>query len=302
MMKRQEYLLKQYADMRGHWLTHKQPFYTNPAIAAVAPFKIADGLWYVGDTQVCIHLIDTGDGLILLDAGYPCAKHLLIDSIWRAGFDPKDVRWILHTHGHFDHFGASEEFRRLYGTKLAISRVDAVSLREKPQRAHLNLADSACATIPTFDRELEDGEIFSLGRVRIRCVLTPGHSAGVMSFFFDVAENGECYHVGLFGGAGLNAMSLAYMTYNEDPLDCPQQMLRSIDKIWNEPVDIHLGNHPGNNRTLEKRTQQLQDGGNPFLDPDSWHRFLNTLRANTEKIIEQNAALERELAELFGKD
>ena len=218
-MKKREYLLKQFADIRDKWLAHKTGFYTNPATAAVAPFKIADGLWYVGDTQVCIHLIDTGEGLILLDAGYPCAKHLLIDSIWRAGFDPKDVRWILHTHGHFDHFGASEDFRRLYGTKLAISRVDAVSLREKPHRSHLDYADSAYAANPTFYRELEDGEIFSLGRVRIRCVLTPGHSAGVMSFFFDVTENGKTYLAGFFGGAGLNAMSLAYMTRKEDPLD-----------------------------------------------------------------------------------
>ncbi len=301
-MKKREYLLEQYANMRDNWLAHKQRFYANPATAAVAPFKIADGLWYVGDTQVCIHLIDTGEGLILLDAGYPCAKHLLIDSIWRAGFDPKDVRWILHTHGHFDHFGASEDFRRLYGTKLAISRVDAVSLREKPHRAHLDYADSAYAANPTFDRELEDGEIFSLGRVRIRCVLTPGHSAGVMSFFFDVTENGETYHAGLFGGAGLNAMSLPYMVRNEDPLDCPQQMLRSIEQIWGEPVVIHLGNHPGNNRTLEKRAQQLRDGGNPFIAPDSWHTFLQDLRANTEKIIEQNAALERELTGMFGEE
>ncbi len=300
-MNKREYLLNLFNETRDKWLAHKQGFYTNPATAAVAPFRIADGLWYVGDTQVCIHLIDSGEGLILIDSGYPCAKHLLIDSIWRAGFDPKDVRWILHTHGHFDHFGASEDFRRLYGTKLAISRVDAVSLREKPYRAHLDLANDPYATIPVFDRELEDGEIFSLGRVNVRCVLTPGHSAGVMSFFFEVTEDGKTHLAGLYGGAGLNAMTLPYMTRNDDPLDCPEQMLRSIKRIWDEPVDIHLGNHPGNNHTLEKRAKQLQDGGNPFIDPDGWHTFLQNLQTSTENIIAQNAALESELTAMFGK-
>jgi metallo-beta-lactamase class B len=300
-MNRREYLLNQFDQSTRNWLTHKKAFYTTPANAAVAPFKIADGLWYVGDTQVCAHLIDSDDGLILIDSGYPCAKHLLVESIWRAGFDPKDVRWILHTHGHFDHFGASEDFRRLYGTKLAISRVDAVSLREKPYRAHLDLANDPYATIPTFDRELEDGEIFSLGRVHIRCVLTPGHSAGVMSFFFHVTEGGMPHLAGLYGGAGLNAMTLPYMTRNDDPLDCPEQMLRSIERIWDEPVDIHLGNHPGNNHTLEKRAKQLQDGGNPFVDPESWHTFLQNLQASTENIIAQNATLERELTAMFGE-
>ena len=300
-MNRREYLLNQFDQSARNWLTHKKAFYTTPADAAVAPFAIADGLWYVGDTQVCSHLIDSGDGLILIDSGYPCAKHLLVDSIWRAGFDPKDVRWILHTHGHFDHFGASEDFRRLYGTKLAISRVDAVSLREKPYRAHLDLANDPYATIPVFDRELEDGEIFSLGRVNVRCVLTPGHSAGVMSFFFEVTEGGKTHLAGLYGGAGLNAMTLPYMTRNDDPLDCPEQMLRSIKRIWDEPVDIHLGNHPGNNHTLEKRAKQLQDGSNPFIDPDGWHTYLQNLQTSTENIIAQNATLERELTAMFGE-
>jgi hypothetical protein len=36
-------------------------------------------------------------------------------------------------------------------------------------------------------------------------------------------------------------------------------MLSSIDKIWNEPVVVHIGNHPYNNHTLEKRAKQLAE-------------------------------------------
>lgn len=297
-MNRTEYLLEKYAQMHADYESGKNKFYTNPSTAMIDPFQIADNLYYVGDKQVCIHLIDTGDGLILLDSGFPCAIYLLVDSIWRAGFDPRNVRWILHSHGHYDHFGASEEFRNMYGTKLAISRVDAESLRNKPHRAMLSAHSFPYARIPTFDRELEDGEIFRLGRTQIRCVLTPGHCAGVMSFFFDTTYEGKTYLAGLFGGAGVNALTLPYQAYNEDAPDPTQDMLESIRRIWDEPVIIHLGNHPNNNRTLQKREQQLAEGGNPFIAPDSWHTFLQALQESTLKKRADNAALESKLADL----
>ena len=295
--KEKEILAEKYKDFRLNYDKRNEGFYTNPSIARIEPFKIADGLYYVGDKKVCIHLIDTGDGLIVIDSGYLGATHLLVDSIWRAGFDPANVRWIIHTHGHSDHFGASEEFRIMYGTKLAISKVDAECIREKPHRAHVVTRLFPFAKIPEFDYEIEDGEIFELGNVKIRCVLTPGHTQGVLSLFFDVTENGKTYLAGLYGGAGTNALTLPYICYNEDPEDCPQQMLDSIKKIWDEPVVVHLGNHPGNNKTLEKREQQIKEGGNPFVAPNSWHEFLSGLKARVQKIIKDNEAIKAEMAE-----
>lgn len=297
-MTRKEFLIEKYHEKMRNYYEKNKAFNTNPSIARVEPFKIADNLYYVGDKKVCVHLIDTGDGLILLDSGYLGATHLLVDSIWRAGFDPADVRWIIHTHGHSDHFGASDEFRSMYGTKLAISKVDAESLRLKPHRAHINNVSFPYAKLPVFDYEIEDGEIFELGNVKIRCVLTPGHTAGVLTLFFDVTYEGNTYLAGLFGGAGVNALRLPYICYNEDPKDCPEQMLRSIEKIWNEPVVVHLGNHPYNSCTFEKREKQLKEGGNPFIAPDSWHTFLAEQREKVEKIIIDNENMEKEIEDL----
>ena len=296
-MTREEYLKTKYYECYDEYIAKYKEFYANPSIARIEPFKIADGLYYVGDRKVCIHLIDTGDGLILIDSGYIGAAHLLVDSIWRAGFDPKNVLWIIHTHGHYDHFGASDEFRRMYGTKLAISKVDAESVRLKPHRAHFNKDSFPYAKIPAFDYEIEDGEIFKLGNVEIRCILTPGHTDGVLSLFFNVTDNGNTYLAGLFGGAGVRALTLPYIWYNESFTDCPQQMLNSIEKIWNEPVMVHLGNHPYNNRTIEKREKQLKEGGNPFISPDSWHIFLGDLKEKVEKIIKDNKELEKKFTE-----
>mgnify|MGYP000650549160 CR=1 FL=1 len=55
----------------------------------VRPFQIAGNVYYIGNKAVCSHLIDTGEGLIVIDTSYPELDHLLINSIWEAGFDPK---------------------------------------------------------------------------------------------------------------------------------------------------------------------------------------------------------------------
>ena len=299
-MTKNDFLIQKFEEFFDNYTKKKSAFYANPSIAGTEPFKIAEGLYYVGDKEVCVHLVDTGDGLILIDSGFFGATHLLIDSIWRAGFDPQNVRWIIHTHGHFDHFGSSEEFQKMYGTKLAISRVDAESLRNNPHRAYIHSVALPHAKIPVFDYEIEDGEIFELGNVKIRCVLTPGHTTGVLSLFFDVKDNGSIYRVGMFGGAGLNTLELAQIFYNGYSEDCPKLMLNSIEKVWNEPVDIQLGNHPGNNRTFEKYAQQSKDGKNPFVVPEDWHNFLSNLKANVEKVINDNEELDKKLSDLFG--
>ena len=41
---------------------------------------------YVGDTWVCVHIVDTGAGLLMLDAGNCGNTALLIESIWEMGF------------------------------------------------------------------------------------------------------------------------------------------------------------------------------------------------------------------------
>ena len=267
-------------------------FFAQPSIEYIAPFKIADDLYYVGDRLVCVHLIRTDEGLILLDAGYYCSTHLLMESIFRLGFDPADVRWIILTHAHADHFGAANEFRNLYGTKVALSAVDAQSMREMPLRAFGSFTHVSL-NLPVIDRELEDGEIFSFGGKEIRCVLTPGHTIGTMSFFFDVTDNGKTCLAGQFGGAGVAALQLPQVLHYQLPLDMAQRMVASLDRIKDIPVAVHLGNHPYNNHTLEKRERQLNEGGNPFVDTASWPEFMEEMRKKSLQIVEENAEMAR---------
>ena len=51
---------------------------------AMEPFKIIGNVYYVGTYPASSHLIDTGDGLILIDTGYADTLFLLIDSIYKS--------------------------------------------------------------------------------------------------------------------------------------------------------------------------------------------------------------------------
>ncbi len=278
--------IQTYEERFGSFMPGHRDYYRHPAAYAVDPFRIADGLYYVGDRRVCVHLLDTGDGLILFDSGYQHTKHLLLHSVWKLGYRPTDIRYVIHTHGHFDHFGASEELRSLFGCKLLLSRADGETLRKNPRAALMEYNPDPYAGIPEFDGYLEDGQVFELGNRRIRCLLTPGHSPGVMTFLFDVTEKGESLRVGLFGGVGFLTLYKEYLSKYGQPMDLPLQLLHSIDRLKGERVDIVLGNHPQQNGTLEKREYQLSHPGeNPFVDRNEWMEFLEELRENTERFI-----------------
>jgi metallo-beta-lactamase class B len=109
-----------------------EDFYRYPYLYRVDPFCIFGNLYYVGNKDVGSHLFDTGDGLILIDTTYPTTDALLVQSIWQAGFNPKNIVYILHTHGHFDHFGATSLLKVFSGAKTFLGSRDAKMFREQP--------------------------------------------------------------------------------------------------------------------------------------------------------------------------
>ena len=66
-----------------------------PWAYAVHPFSITPTLSYVGNSWVSIYLIDTGDGLILIDAGMPQMTYLTLENIRVLGYDPHDIKLLL---------------------------------------------------------------------------------------------------------------------------------------------------------------------------------------------------------------
>ena len=73
-----------------------------------------------------------------------------------------DVREVLETHGHWDHIQAVPE------------------LREAGYSVHVTPQDAAM--LPSYDELLADDDVIEVGRLRLRTILTPGHTPGSMCF------------------------------------------------------------------------------------------------------------------------
>ena len=125
------------------------------------------------------------------------------------------------------------------------------------------------------DIELEDGDHIRLGNTDITCVLSPGHTCGTMTFFFDVTDGEKTLRAGYMGGVGLLTVYRDFNRKFDLPLNKSQMLADTLEKLKAYHVDIMLGNHPAQNRTLEKRQWMLEHPGeNDFLDPDAWLQFL----------------------------
>ena len=142
----------------------------------MTPFRIIGNVYFCGTYPASTHLIDTGDGLILIDPGYLESAAPVVDSIHRLGFDPKDIKYIVNTHWHGDPTGGTALMVSLAGAKTLIGEADAA----KAQRYFM-----------PADILVRDGDTLTLGNTVIRFVHTPGHTAGTVSLFFDTEWKGE---------------------------------------------------------------------------------------------------------------
>ena len=236
--------------------------------------RVFGNLYFVGNSDGASWLVETEVGLLLFDTNYPTADALLLDSIWSLGFDPRKIVAIFHTHGHFDHFGATGLIKNLSGAKTYLGIEDARMFRERPELALIHDGREAYLEIFTPDVEAEDGAVFSFGTTIVRATSCPGHCPGATNYFITVSDGTRALTAGLHGGAGLNTLCVDFR--EKYGVDWRPDFYASIQKAKQEKVDIFLGNRTGQNHTVEKITRLLQ---NPmaFVDPGEWLRFHEEL-------------------------
>ena len=231
------------------------------------PFRIVGNVYFTGIYQASTHIIDTGAGLILIDPGYSEGLYLLIDSIYRLGFQPEQIQYIVCTHWHRDHAAATAPLAALSNAKTLIGQKDFEKAR------------------PFFEADItiSDGDRLTLGNTTLQFMETPGHTEGTISFFFDSTENGTTYRVGMFGGAGANTLRKDAFEYP----NCREDYRTSIERLRKERVDVFIGNHVWNNDTENKAKLLKETGENPFIDGKIWNQFLDFCENRLDKIIEE---------------
>lgn len=229
-----------------------------PYEGRMKPFRIIGNVYFVGTYQASSHLIDTGEGLILIDTGYANTLYLLLESIWELGFKPWDIKYIVHSHYHGDHTAGTECLAELSGAKTVIGEHD----KEPLLKAGYFVPDITVA----------DGETLTLGNTTLRFLHTPGHTVGTVSIFFDTEEDGKTYRVGTFGGAGANTLVSSHPGFYPG---CRDAYLASIERLLEEKVDVFIGNHCWNNDTKGRAARLAQGDKYAFADGGEWAKFLN---------------------------
>ncbi len=251
----------------------------------VKPFKIFGNLYFVGTEPASTHLIDTGEGLILLDTGYQHSLYLVLNNIWELGFSPYDIKYLVHTHGHIDHFGATRALVELIGAKTFIGKPDEEYANGKLDLSYAKELGMEFKETFQPDFLINDGDVIKLGNTEIKCVATPGHTPGAMSFFFDVTDGKDTFRAGLHGGMGINTLSAEFLNKYNLPFSLRDDFKNSMLRLNEEKVDIFLGNHMQHNHTLEK-AQMIKDGNlYAFINPDEWQSYNLWCIKNLENMI-----------------
>lgn len=255
------------------------------------PFKALDNVFHVGPGTVSVWLIPTTAGLILVDtAQEPYVDHILTN-IRNLGYDPKDIRYILLTQGHLDHFGGAARIQELSGARVAAAEGDWVLMDEYAKRP--------VPAMPPFHRTVErdivlkDGDTVTLGNTSLRVYLLPGHTPGGASFEFTAYDKGRPYKAMLFGGPEPRG-----------GMEGAQQFMASVNRLATIP-DVSVGllvhswlamsTYP-NGGTFERMAQlQLRRGDmpNPFVDPASWRGWMDRLKMVSQKFLADEQAKTR---------
>lgn len=188
-------------------------------------------------------VLDTADGLLLVDPGPSTCLGTLQAELRAAGIGGRDLHGLLITHIHLDHAGASGSLLRLYphltvyvherGAPHMADPSKLVSSAERLYGADMDRLWGEIAAVPGDRiRALQGGESLAFGPRRIRIAYTPGHASHHVSYFdagTGIAFTGDT--------AGIRVGTLPYVLPPTPPPDI------DLD-AWQGSLDVIRGWRP----------------------------------------------------------
>jgi glyoxylase-like metal-dependent hydrolase (beta-lactamase superfamily II) len=220
--------------------------------------QISSRLWQLKMGMVNACLLETDDGVLLVDAGWPNKTEVIFKAVQESGHNPDDIRHLVLTHGHIDHAGSAAEVRRRTGARTYAHAADLELITEGkaerlgttvtpgiiPAIAYLIFIKPGGTTYESLavDQTLKDGETLPMAN-DIEVIHSPGHCAGHIAL---LRQEG----ILIAGDICSNIMGLSYSVLNEDRVLARKSILRVAAYPFERAVFGH-----GN--PLDKRANQL---------------------------------------------
>jgi metallo-beta-lactamase class B len=248
----------------------------------VPPVQIADNIYYVGASDLASFFITGNQGHVLIDSGsVETAPHIL-SSIRVLGFDPKDVKIILNSHGHFDHAGGMVVLKTATGARLYVSPEEK-KLIEVGGRDDFVFGDHLAYAPAKVDHVLTDREVVHLGNIELTAHFTPGHTRGCTSWTMSVTISGKPHNMLLIGFE--RAFPLGALKGNTAYPRIVDDLRESFRRLEGLPCEVFLGPHASMFGFAAKRASRESGKVNAFVDPTGCAAFLKKQEQAFEAVL-----------------
>jgi glyoxylase-like metal-dependent hydrolase (beta-lactamase superfamily II) len=149
------------------------------------------GLYDVRGLMSVPHVLVDGDGVVMLDTGFPGDAGRIERVMKRIGVGRRDVRAILLTHGHIDHAGSAAELKAwtgapVYAHPLEQAHIDGTHPYEGLARM-TGVLEAMVRAVTRYrpvkiDVPIADGDVLPFWG-GLRAVHLPGHTMGHCGFY-----------------------------------------------------------------------------------------------------------------------
>ncbi len=251
----------------GSMLAAANPDWTTP----IAPFQIADNLYYVGSKDLASYLIVTPRGDILINASLESSPPLIRKSMQQLGFHFADIKILLISHAHADHDAGSAEVKRLTGAKYMVMDAD-VPVVESGGAQDFHYSQDLYPAVKV-DRVLHDGDQVRLGSVVLVAHKTPGHTRGCTTWTMRASIGGQLRDVVIVGSWNVNP-GFRLVDKPGKPASYPgiaKDYERTFVVLKGLPCDVFLGAHGAYFDMLAKLERAKAGAGESvWIDPEGY--------------------------------